>query len=84
MISETSIANQIYQDLQSNKEQIDQVGIEYIIKKYIEEMAYYKTIDFSRQSEGLENMVKDGVKVKQEGVYYTYFIYESIPDVEKI
>ena len=48
MISETSIANQIYQDLQSNKEQIDQVGIEYIIKKYIEEMAYYKTIDFSR------------------------------------
>ena len=48
MISETSIANQIHRDIQSNKEQIDQVGIEYIIKNYIEDMAFYKTIDFSR------------------------------------
>jgi hypothetical protein len=48
MISESSIAKQVYRDLESNKEQIDQVGIEYIIKTYIDKMAYYKTFDFNR------------------------------------
>lgn len=48
MISESSVAKLIYRDLESNKEQIDQVGIDYIIKNYIDAMAYYKTIDFDR------------------------------------
>ena len=81
MISETQVAKQIYRDLDSNKEQIDQVGIEYIIKSYIGDMAYYKTVDFGR-FEG--QMVKDSIRVEREGVYYTYFIYETIPNVEKI
>ena len=48
MISESSVAKLIYRDLESNKEQIDQVGIDYIIKNYIYAMAYYKTIEFDR------------------------------------
>ena len=36
MISETKVAKQIYKDLESNKEQIDQVGIQYIVRRYID------------------------------------------------
>jgi hypothetical protein len=48
-------------------------------------MAYYKTLDFSKNFDPLNselNMLKDFVKVNKEGVYYTYFIYEQIPALE--
>lgn len=79
MIAETSVAKHIFRDLSSNPLEIDQLGIDYIVSKYVDDMTFYKQIDFEKKwdkSNFAMNRVKDFVKIDKEGVYYTFFIYE--------
>ena len=85
MIAETSVAKHIFRDLSSNPLEIDQLGIDYIVSKYVDDITFYKQIDFDKKwdkSNFATNRVKDFVKIDKEGVYYTFFIYEQVPVVD--
>lgn len=48
-------------------------------------MTYYKTIDFPKKWDKdhfKQNRIQEKIKIDHEGVYYTYFIYEEIPDTQ--
>ena len=49
MIAETQIAKLIFRDLSDNPLEIEQLGIDYMVSKYIEDMTYFKQIDFSKK-----------------------------------
>jgi hypothetical protein len=49
MIAGTQTAKHIFRDLSENPLEIDQLGIDYIVSKYISDMAYFKLIDFSKK-----------------------------------
>lgn len=61
------------------------MGIDYIVSKYVDDMTFYKQIDFDKKwdkSNFALNRVKDFVQIDKEGVYYTFFIYEQVPVVD--
>ena len=46
-------------------------------------MALYKTLDINMTHElGGINKIQTNAPIKTEGVYYTYFIYEEVPEAD--
>jgi hypothetical protein len=83
MIADTSIAKMIYKDLYENQLEIEQLGIDTIVSRYTSLMTYYKTIEFPQKWDKElfnQNRIQEKIQIHDEGVYYTYFIYEQIPD----
>mmetsp|Transcript_2019 Transcript_2019/g.3581 ORF Transcript_2019/g.3581 Transcript_2019/m.3581 type:complete len:140 (+) Transcript_2019:205-624(+) len=84
MVAESSVAKHIHQAIEDNSEQIDVVGIQYILSRFLEEITYFKTLEvsmiFNKQGDISLNKLDEKVKIYKQGVYYTYFIYEHVPE----
>ena len=61
---------------------IEELGVEGIMKPLVPKMELFDWIDmgviYNRQADYNSNIFKKTVYIKQEGVYYTFFIYELL------
>ena len=88
MMAESQEAKKIQSAIKDNRELIDKVGIDYIIRQNIPEtsLAFYKMVEIDKVVNRAmleKNRFKESVKIKYEGVYYTYLMYEEIPDFKE-
>lgn len=76
IVASNDITQKVEKMLTQNTYNITEVGIGYILKPFVKDIAFYKEVLVNNNE---NTTLKEEKKVKKEGVYYTYFIYEKIP-----
>lgn len=75
-MAESNVTKMIERKLTRNEFNLTEVGIGYVLKPLLNDIAYYKEVLVNYNE---NTTLKETSKIKKEGVYYTYFIYEIIP-----
>lgn len=75
-MASSNLTQKIENRLMTNEFNLTEVGIGTVLKPLLDQIAFYKEVlvDHLEPAE-----VKEESKIKKEGAYYTYFIYECIP-----
>ena len=74
MVVKSEAASLIYDAVNGNLKRNPNVKIDYVLKPFRTMISYYKPITMSYLR---GTTLKESVKIKEEGVYYTLFLYEN-------
>lgn len=74
MVVKSKAASLIYEAVNGQIKRNPEVKIDHVLKPFEGMMSYYKTIAVSYQK---GTKLNESVKIKDEGVYYTLFLYEN-------